>query len=91
MKLTLSGHDDRYAVEQLQLSLFPEQAGGEAVSALHRGQTWLTATTRITLDGKTVRAVSSVMAFGSAARHPGPAPGGRRPPWSSPPPSRRGR
>ena len=43
MKLTLSGHDDRYAVEQLQLSLFPEQAGGEAVPALHRGQTWLTA------------------------------------------------
>ncbi len=56
MKLTLSGHDDRYAVEQLQLSLFPEQAGGEAVSALHRGQTWLTATTRITLDGKTAAA-----------------------------------
>lgn len=24
MKLTLHGHDDRYAVEQLQLSLFPD-------------------------------------------------------------------
>ena len=24
MKLTLIGHDDRYAVEQLQMALFPE-------------------------------------------------------------------
>lgn len=53
MKLTLVGHDDRYAVEQLQLALFPEHTEGEAVSALHRGQTWLTATAKITLDGKT--------------------------------------
>ena len=43
MKLTLTGHDDRYAVEQLQLALFPEDTQGEAVSALHRGKTWLTA------------------------------------------------
>lgn len=26
IQLTLSGHDDRYAVEQLLLSLFPESA-----------------------------------------------------------------
>ena len=56
MKLTLTGHDDRYAVEQLQLALFPEGTEGEAVSALHRGSTWLTATASITLGGRTVRA-----------------------------------
>ena len=56
MNLTLSGHDDRYAVEQLQMSLFPEGTAGEAVSTLHRGNVWLTATTKITLDGRTVTA-----------------------------------
>ncbi|MBQ7801283.1 MAG: coproporphyrinogen dehydrogenase HemZ [Oscillospiraceae bacterium] len=56
MNLTLIGHDDRYAVEQLLLSLFPESEGGEAVSSLHRGETWLTATAKITLDGKTATA-----------------------------------
>ena len=56
MNLTLSGHDDRYAVEQLQMALFPEGTGGEALSTLHRGKTWLTATTKITLDGRTVTA-----------------------------------
>ncbi len=56
MKLTLTGHDDRYAVEQLQMSLFPEGTAGEAFSTLHRSPTWLTATTKITLDGKTVSA-----------------------------------
>ena len=54
MNLTLIGHDDRYAVEQLQMSLFPEGTGGEATSALHRGNVWLTAKTVITFDGKTV-------------------------------------
>ena len=53
MKLVLSGHDDRYAVEQLQLALFPEGTEGEAVSTLSRSATWLTATTKITVDGKT--------------------------------------
>ena len=56
MKLTLIGHDDRYAVEQLQLALFSTNTEGEAISSLHRGKTWLTATTKITLDGKTVTA-----------------------------------
>ena len=54
MKLTLTGHDDRYAVEQLQMALFPDTTAGEAVSALHRGKIWLTAVTKITIDGKTV-------------------------------------
>lgn len=56
MNLKLIGHDDRYAVEQLLLSLFPEDAEPEAVSALHRGSTWLTATARITLGGRTAKA-----------------------------------
>ena len=56
MKLTIIGHDDRYPVEQLQMALFPEGTDGEATSTLHRGATWLTATTKITLDGRTVTA-----------------------------------
>ena len=56
MKLTLIGHDDRYAVEQLQMALFPEGTEGEAFSTLHRGETWLTASTKIILNGKTVTA-----------------------------------
>ena len=65
MKLLLQGHEDRYAVEQLQLALFPEESmepvdapfpGDGAVSALHAGALWLTATAKITLHGKTVRA-----------------------------------
>ena len=56
MKLTLIGHNDLYAVEQLQLSLFPDSIEGEAVSTLHRGNTWLTATTKITLGDQTVTA-----------------------------------
>ena len=53
MKLTLIGHDDRYAVEQLQMALFPEGTEGEAISTLHRGATWLTASTKITINGQT--------------------------------------
>ena len=64
MKLLLRGHDDRYAVEQLQLALFPEEpmepvaepfSGDGAVSSLHTGAVWLTATAEITLHGKTGR------------------------------------
>ena len=53
MNLTLTGHDDRYAVEQLLMALFPAGADGEAVSTLHRSETWLTATATITYQGKT--------------------------------------
>ena len=65
MKLLLVGHDDRYAIEQLQLALFPDEtmepageafSGDGAVSALHAGTLWLTATARITLHGVTARA-----------------------------------
>ena len=68
MNLTLIGHDDRYAVEQLQLALFPEGTEGEAVSSLHRGATWLTATTRITLDGKTVIGIRRMPASAESVR-----------------------
>ena len=30
MELTLIGHDDRYAVEQLQMSLFGDSSQGQA-------------------------------------------------------------
>ena len=56
MELTLIGHDDRYAVEQLQMSLFGDSSQGQALSALHRGSTWLTASTKITHNGKTATA-----------------------------------
>ena len=56
MNLTLIGHDDRYAVEQLLMALFPAGTEGEAVSTLHRGSTWLTAVTKITYEGRTVTA-----------------------------------
>ena len=56
MNLTLIGHEDRYAVEQLQMALFPDNPAGAAESALHRGETYLTATAKITLNGKTAHA-----------------------------------
>ena len=68
MKLTLCGHDDRYAVEQLQLALFPEGIEGEAVSSLHRSETWLTATTRITIDGKTATGIRRLKASEESVR-----------------------
>ena len=68
MKLTLIGHDDRYAVEQLQMALFPDNAQGEAVSRLSRGKTWLTAATTIRDGGKTVRAVRRIKASEETVR-----------------------
>ena len=65
MKLRLIGHDDRYAMEQLQLCLFPQWPvewtqspfdGDGAVSSLHRGRKWLTATAVLRLNGRTARA-----------------------------------
>lgn len=62
MKLYLRGHEDRYAVEQLQLALFPEEpmeptdalfSGDGAISALSVGKVYLTASAKITLGGRT--------------------------------------
>jgi len=68
MNLTLTGHEDRYAVEQLQMALFPEGTQGQAESRLSRGQTWLTATTKITVDGKTVSAARRLKAAEETVR-----------------------
>ena len=57
MELTLLGHDDRYAVEQLCMALFGVDAEGEVISRLYRGKTWLTAVTTVTVNGKKSRAV----------------------------------
>ena len=62
MNLLLLGHDDRYAVEQLQMSLFPEGTEGAAVSSLHRGKIWLTAKTVITVGDKTAVGVRRMKA-----------------------------
>ncbi len=61
MELILKGHEDLYAVEQLQLSLFGTDAGGKAVSSLHRGKVWLTATAKITVNGKTATAARRLL------------------------------
>ena len=54
MKLILKGHEDLYAIEQLQLSLFPDTEG-QAISSLSRGKLWLTASATITVGDKTTR------------------------------------
>ncbi len=56
MNLSLIGHEDRYAVEQLLMTLFAPGSDLQAVSTLHRGAVWLTAVTRLTLNGKTATA-----------------------------------
>ena len=68
MNLTFSGHEDRYAVEQLQMALFPEGAMGQAVSSLHRGEVWLTAVTKITMDGRTVTGIRRLRAAEETVR-----------------------
>ena len=71
MKLTFIGHDDRYAIEQLQMSLFPQyihEETGEAVSKLSRGNTWLTATTTIIINGKRSSAAKRIRAAEESVR-----------------------
>ncbi len=68
MELELRGHDDLYAVEQLQMSLFAGDKAGKAVSKLTRSRTWLTAVTTITMDGKTVRAMRRLKAEAETVR-----------------------
>ena len=68
MKLTLIGHDDLYAVEQLQMALFATSQEGEAVSRLCRGKIWITAVTTITREGKTTRSVRRIKAAEETVR-----------------------
>ncbi len=57
MELILSGHEDRYSVEQLMLSLFSQDTEGRALSRLTRGKTWLTAVAEVEVGGKKTRSV----------------------------------
>ncbi len=68
MNLQLTGHEDLYAVEQLQMALFPDNAPGQAVSKLHRGEKWLTAVTEITIDGRKTRAARRLSAARETVR-----------------------
>ena len=68
MKLTLIGHDDRYAVEQLQMALFPEGTEGQATSTLHRSETWLTASAKITIGDQTATASRRIKAAEETVR-----------------------
>ena len=61
MNLTIIGHEDRYAVEQLLMSLFSQQEI-TATSRLSRGKVWLTASTEITLNGQKTRALRRIKA-----------------------------
>ena len=69
MKLQLIGHNDLYAVEQLQMSLFSTREEGQAVSALYRGTTWLTAVTTITLGEQATRAVKRLRCADETVRN----------------------
>ena len=68
MNLTLIGHDDRYAVEQLQMSLFAADADVSAVSKLSRGKKWLSAVTTVTYNGKTAHACRRMLAAQETVR-----------------------
>ena len=68
MNLTLCGHDDRYAIEQLQMSLFGDTWDGNTVSTLHRGKTWLTAVTVIENAGKVSRGIRRLRAGAETVR-----------------------
>lgn len=79
MKLYLQGHTERYAVEQLMMQLFPDEAHefvtapfsdeDGAVSALFCGKTWVTAVTRITRGRRTARASRRIAAQRADVRH----------------------
>mgnify|MGYP003309177736 CR=1 FL=1 len=68
MNLKLIGHEALYALEQLQMALFATSQEGEAISRLHRGNTWLTAVTTITREGKTTRCVRRLKASKETVR-----------------------
>ena len=62
MKLTLVGHDDLYAVEQLLITLFGVGAEGTAVSKLHRGNVWLTAVAIVERNGQKAKGIRRLRA-----------------------------
>ena len=60
MELILEGHEDLYAVQQLQMSLFPVGTEGKVLSKLSRGKTYISAVTTVTLKEKTTRAIRRI-------------------------------
>ena len=67
MRLTLQGHTERYALEQLQMALFPEEpmefcdtpfTGDGAISSLRREGAYLVAMGRIRKNGRDVSGVA---------------------------------
>ena len=68
MKLELIGHTEEYAVQQLQMALFPGKAEGEVISRLCRGKIWLTAVTEIAIGDQKTRAVKRVRASEETVR-----------------------
>ena len=50
------------------MALFPEGTQGEATSTLHRGATWLTATTKISLKGRTATSIRRLKAAEETVR-----------------------
>ena len=71
MILELIGHEDRYAIEQLQMALFPKGAEmdtAKAESYLHRSATWLTAVTKITVGGVTTNGICRLRASEETVR-----------------------
>ena len=68
MNLTIIGHDDRYSVEQLMLSLFSQECEGTALSRLTRGKVWLTAVAEVEVAGKKTRAVRRLRASEESVR-----------------------
>ena len=68
MKLSLTGHDDLYAVEQLQMALFGNDAEGTAESRLYRSGTYCTAATTITYNGRTAHAARRFKASDETVR-----------------------
>ena len=62
MELHLEGHEDLYAVQQLQMSLFPAHWEGKVLSRLTRGKTYISAVTTVTVGEKTTRAVRRFLA-----------------------------
>ena len=68
MNLTISGHEDRYAVEQLLMSLFSYQTELNACSRLYRGRIWLTAVTEIQIGSQKTRAARRMKAAEESVR-----------------------
>ena len=72
MRLTLRGHDDRYAIEQSLLAFFPDErpvyegetGDSHAEVTLREGKTYAVGVTELTYGGKTARGEARVRITG---------------------------